>query len=628
MLFRGYVKTKNKKCIEKFKGRTDLMTFEEAQALDEYAGILAKDTVLIDIDDSDQAEILMDIVEEKQLNCKVVCTTRGKHFFFKNNGAFAGCKTHAKLACGLTADIKVGLKDSYAICKFDGQERFVEWDSDVIDEAPKWLLPVKSSFDFLNMKEGEGRDSALFSYILCLQSAGIAKDDCVTAIKIINDHVLKDKMSDADIERITRPEAFDTPVFFENGSFLFDAFARFMESEHHIKRIDSQLHIFKDGYYQADLAEIESAMIRHIPTLSRAKRKEVLDYLDIMIREDTPVTGCRWVAFKNGLLNIETDEFAPFTPDVVVTNLIPYDYNPDAYDELMDKTLDKISCNDTVVRALLEEMAGACMFRSNSLAGGKAFILTGGGSNGKSTYLNVIKAMLGKQNISVLDMKKLNDRFSTVMMYNKLANIGDDISDNWLDDSSEFKKLVTGESLDCEQKGQPKFTWGNPYVKMIYSCNSIPRIGRGRDSSAVIRRLVIIPFNARFKSTDADFVPFIGEKLKETVAIQYLINLAIAGLKRVLASNAYSSNERLEEELKEFEETNNPILGFFNETEKNEIENQPTKDVYRMYNEYCLNTGITAMAQGEFSKQVKKHYNLNIVDKKINGTKYRLFVGV
>ncbi len=627
MLFRGFVKTKNKKCIEKFKGRTDLMTLEQAQELDEYAGILAKDTVLIDIDDADQAEILMDIVEEKQLNCKVVCTTRGKHFFFKNNGSFTGCKTGAKLACGLTADIKVGLKDSYAICKFAGQERFVEWDSETIDEAPKWLLPVKSSFDFLNMKEGEGRDSALFSYILCLQSAGIAKNDCITAIKIINDHLLKDKMSDADIERITRPEAFDMPVFFKDGTFLFDAFARYMESEHHIKRIDSQLHIYKDGYYQADLAEIENAMIRHIPTLSRAKRKEVLDYLDIMIREETEVTGCRWVAFKNGLLNIETDQFEPFTPDVVVTNLIPHDYNASAYDELMDKTLDKISCEDETVRALLEEMAGACLFRSNNLAGGKAFILTGGGSNGKSTYLNVIKAMLGKQNISVLDMKKLNDRFSTVMMYNKLANIGDDISDNWIDDTSEFKKIVTGESIDCEQKGQPKFNF-EPKLKLIFSANSLARMGRGRDSSAIIRRLVIIPFNAQFKSTDADFVPFIGEKLKEVQAIQYLINLAVAGLKRVLASNAYSSNERLEKELREFEETNNPILGFFNETEKGNIENQPTKDVYRDYTEYCINTGITPMAQGEFSKQVKKHYNVNIVDKKINGTKYRLFVGV
>ena len=51
MFFRGYVETKNKKCIEKFKGRTDFKTFEQVQSLPEYAGILAAETILIDVDD-------------------------------------------------------------------------------------------------------------------------------------------------------------------------------------------------------------------------------------------------------------------------------------------------------------------------------------------------------------------------------------------------------------------------------------------------------------------------------------------------------------------------------------------------------------------------------------------------
>ena len=144
-------------------------------------------------------------------------------------------------------------------------------------------------------------------------------------------------------------------------------------------------------------------MIRHIPQLSRAKLSEVYDYIDISIREDTPATDAKYIAFKNGLLNIQDDTFEKFTPDVVVTNIIPHNYDPDAYDELTDKTLDKISCNNKSIRALLEEMAGYCLYRRNEL--GKAFILTGSGSNGKSTYLNMIKTMLGKSNISVLAFK-------------------------------------------------------------------------------------------------------------------------------------------------------------------------------------------------------------------------------
>lgn len=51
MFFKGYVKTKNKKCVETFKGRTDFKTYDEVKGLDEFAGILASDAILVDVDD-------------------------------------------------------------------------------------------------------------------------------------------------------------------------------------------------------------------------------------------------------------------------------------------------------------------------------------------------------------------------------------------------------------------------------------------------------------------------------------------------------------------------------------------------------------------------------------------------
>lgn len=626
MIFRGYVKTNGKGSTQKYKNGETLLTLEEARKCESFAGILAKDYICIDIDDGKQAEVLMTIVEERDIDCKVVQTTRGKHFFFKNNGKFDTNKTGIKLACGLTADIKIGSRNGYAVCKVDGEERFCEWgDDNHVGVAPDWLSPVQSKTNFNDMAEGDGRDSALFSYILRLQSAGLSKEDAIESIKIINRFILKDKMSDADIERITRDEAFAKPVFFEKGHFKFDTFSKYLESEHSIKRINGALHVFREGFYQLGGDNLENLMIQHIPDLNRARRKEVLDYLNIMIRDEVKETSAVWVAFKNGLLNLETNEFKPFTPDVIVTNLIPYDYVPDAYHELVDKTLDRISCNDVTTRNLLEELVGSCLYRSNMLAGGKAFILTGSGANGKSTFLDMVIRMLGRHNVSVMDLKELNERFGAVMLVNKCANIGDDIGDGFIDDSSVFKKIVTGQHITAEQKNQPKFEF-LPYAKMIFSANSIPRIGRGRDSSAIVRRLVIIPFKATFKPTDPDYVPFIGEKLSEETAIQYLINLGVKALKRVLETNQYSTSETIEKELREFEETNNPILGFFAEAGTEAIENQPTKDVYTLYSEYCIHNGLNPMGKGEFSKQVKRHFDLDIVDKKINGVKYRIFI--
>ena len=74
LLYKGYVETKDKQCVEKFKGKSssELKTYEEVKNLPEFAGILSDDTILVDVDDSEQSEILMTIVEERQLDCRVV----------------------------------------------------------------------------------------------------------------------------------------------------------------------------------------------------------------------------------------------------------------------------------------------------------------------------------------------------------------------------------------------------------------------------------------------------------------------------------------------------------------------------------------------------------------------------
>ena len=85
-LFKGYVPTRNKECLMKFKNKTsaELKSLREVSQLDEYAGILNDNTILVDIDDYEQSEILMNIVEDLQLRCRVYETTRGKHFLFLN----------------------------------------------------------------------------------------------------------------------------------------------------------------------------------------------------------------------------------------------------------------------------------------------------------------------------------------------------------------------------------------------------------------------------------------------------------------------------------------------------------------------------------------------------------------
>ena len=630
-LFKGYVPTKNKKCTMSFKDSdgSDLLTYDQVSKLPEYAGILSDDTILIDIDDKEQSDKLLKIVEEKELICRVYQTTKGKHFLFKNTTTSGDylretCKTKCQLACGLVKiDIKVGCRNSYSVLKYNDKERKILYDKlddEEYQEVPKWLLPIKSRFDFSELKSGDGRNQALFNYILTLQSNDFTVDECRECIRVINSYVLPDPLDESELEVILRDEAFQKPVFFnKRGQFLFDKFATYLKNNHHIIKINGQLSIYKDGIYVHGTNKIEAEMIRHISNLNRAKRAEVLAHINLQIDNNSQPGDARYIAFKNGVYDFDTDEFLDFSPDYVITNKIKYNYVPDAYSEIVDKTLDKLACNDKQIRQLLEEVIGYTFYRRNELR--KAFILIGDKANGKSTYLDMIKTLLGDDNTTALDLKDLGDRFKTAELFGKLACIGDDIGDEFIPNPASFKKLTSGDRLTVEKKGQDPFDF-NSYAKLLFSANNIPRI---KDKSgAVITRLIIIPFNATFSSDDPDFDPYIKYKLRTSDSMEYLIQLGIRGLKRVLENQKFTTSKKVQKELEEYEENNNPVILFFKENPK--IENEPTKNVYKKYSEFCIANSFQAMSNIEFSKQVKKRYGLDIVVKSIGGKQYRIFI--
>lgn len=625
MFFKGYVETDGKKCIEKFKNRSNFKTYEQVERLNSFAGILAKETVLIDIDDYEESEILFRIIKEKNLKCRVYKTTRGKHFLFKNSG-LDKCRTHCFLAIGINADIKVGKVSSYEVLKVDGVEREIIYDNAENEEAdllPKYLTPVRSNMEFLNMEAGDGRNQSLFNYILTLQSNDFSVEEARETIRNINDYVLNDPLDEREIETILRDDAFKKPIFFKGTTFLFDKFAVFLKNNHHIIKINNQLHLYKDGIYISGQDEIESVMIYHIPQLNRAKRKEVFDYLELLIRDNTPIENANYIAFRNGVYNIENDELLSFSPEFIITNKIEWDYNPSAYNELADHTLDKISCKDEKIRNLLEECIGYTFYRRSEI--GKFFMLTGDGSNGKSTYIDLFKTILGEKNIVALELQELGERFKTAEMFGKLANIGDDIGDEFVANTAVLKKLATGDRLNVERKGQNPFDFNN-YAKLIFSANSIPRMGKGKDNSALLRRMIIIPFNATFSDEDEDFDPSIKYKLREQSSVEYLITLAIQGLKRVLKNNRFTISEKVQKELDDFEEANNPLIGFIKDINLDDILYEPTSDVYQKYVEYCISDGLEPLKKINFSRQITKYFKITTKQKKIKGKKLQIFV--
>ena len=616
--FKGYVETKDKKCIEKIRGRDNFKTYDQVKLLPEFAGILAEETILVDVDEFEQSEILFNIVKEMNLKCRVYKTTRGKHFLFKNQ-TIDTCKTHTKVAVGLTVDIKVGVKNSYEVLKFNNVEREVLYDTEEYEEVPKWLYPIKTNVDFMNMEDGDGRNQTLFNYILTLQSNDFSESEVKECLKLINKYLLKDSLEESELETIYRKDSFKKPSFYKGNTFLLDKFATYMKNQYHIIRINGRLHIYKDGIYIANDDEIRAEMINVIPGLNKTKRNEVYDYINLLIRKDVRSLDANLIAFKNGVYNIENDTFTEFSPEYIITNRIDWNYNPSAKSEICENVLKKLSCNDEKIEMLLKEVIGYCFYRYNEL--GKAFILTGDKSNGKSTFLDMISYLLGPDNISSLDLAELGERFKTAELFGKLANIGDDIKGDFIPDLAIFKKLVTGDRVNVERKGLNPFEFNN-YSKMLFSANKIPRVKD--ETGAVLRRLIIVPFNAKFSKDDKDYDPYIKYKLRSNEVMEYLILEGLKGLKRVLESKGFTTSEKVEMELQEFDEMNNPILMYVQDY-ADEILNNSTNEVYLSYTSYCRDSGLNPLGKIQFCRQICTMLDCKSTVKKVNGRSVRVF---
>lgn len=622
-LYKGFIATNGKEPIEKYKGLDSFRCYADAVKLPSFAGVLRDDCILIDLDDAESAEKMMQIVEDLQIRCRVTCTSRGKHFTFRNSGV-EKCGTGLKLACGLVADIKTGGMPE--VLKVDGEERFCEWGDENpeggdYDELPIWMHPVTTKMDFTNTVS---RNNDFYGYILVLQTQlAMTNDQVRQTIRIINDYVLPEPLDDSELDVILRDEAFEKPIFFEGKKFLHDAFANWMINQNHIKRINGQLHVYKDGIYTAGYRNIEFIMLKAYPQMKDAQRKEVLKYIEVMCPDNSPVADANLIAFKNGVYNIATDTLTGFSPDMVITNQIPWDYRPDAYSAIADTTLNKMACQDPEIRQLLNECIGYCFYRRNELS--VSMFLTGEKANGKSTFLQMLQDVLGTQNVSNLSIDELDERFAPSTMFGKLANIGDDISDEFLRGKAiaHFKKIVSGNMIKGENKGQDLFFF-KPIVKLIFSANQIPRM-KDR-TGAVLRRMVIIPFNATFSKNDPDYDPYIAWKLKDQGVMEYLCKIGIDGLKQILINRSFTQSSKVDQELKEYTEYNNPILLFLAETEMDEILNQETKLVHSKYEIFCSDNGFQCMGLANFSKEITRQLNCNIKAKRINGRKARVFV--
>lgn len=156
---------------------------------------------------------------------------------------------------------------------------------------------------------------------------------------------------------------------------------------------------------------------------------------------------------------------------------------------------------------------------------------------------------------------------------------------------------------------------------MIFSANDIPRM-KDR-TGAMLRRLVIVPFNARFEGKGDNHL---REKLHSKEAAETMLKYAVAGLTRLLKRGEFTHSTLVQAELDSFEISNDPIKAFLNDNIQDELFRNSVADVYRAYQVYCFENGYKAVSRIVFTKDICKRCNMKIEPRRINKKSVRMFV--
>jgi putative DNA primase/helicase len=136
------------------------------------------------------------------------------------------------------------------------------------------------------------------------------------------------------------------------------------------------------------------------------------------------------------------------------------------------------------------------------------------------------------ENVSSASLQSLtNSRFGLANIVDKLANVGDDIPATRVEDSSAFKKIVSGVRMEAEEKHRQSFPF-IPTARLIFTANRVP--DSVDDTDAWFDRWIVIPCERVFRGERGEIKrDDLIERMTTPTELSGFLNRAVSGLRRL-----------------------------------------------------------------------------------------------
>lgn len=306
------------------------------------------------------------------------------------------------------------------------------------------------------------------------------------------------------------------------------------------------------------------------------------------------------IVVKNGILDLKTLKLEKFSPQEKFTFGIPIRYDPKATCPKIKKFIKEVVYDDDV--PLIQEMFGYCLLDGYPFS--KAFMLYGCGANGKSTLLNLLSGMLGRDNVKGTSLQEIcYSNFAAARLYGKLANIDNELPSDTLIKSNNFKKLTGGDYFEAEIKHKQDTIQFYNRAKFIFATNTLPVV---QDTTlAFFRRWITIEFPYIFEEDDQD--QNLAEKLMVEDEMSGLLNWSLEGMKRLIENNKFSMTSTREEIEKQWIALSDPLRAFVDKYFIYDPEfGTLKKEFYGAYVQFCNEVEAVPKPDNTVGKEIKR----------------------
>jgi putative DNA primase/helicase len=398
----------------------------------------------------------------------------------------------------------------------------------------------------------------------------------------------------------------------------------------------------------AELLEIRS-MEKTLAHLSKRDVDDIFDEIKDLTLTPLPKEPLR-VAFANGTLEW-ADKILIWhkerSPKLYSFYYLPWEVNVEEINKFLMQEITVQDLEDLARRLcpksletfkswvddkwpLLFEIIGYTLYPEIKFR--KAFMLVGSGKNGKSTFINLIKKILGDYAVSISPRELFDpqNRFIVSNLYHKLANAVAESKDYTIEDMDRLKRLTGGDWVTADVKFKDPITFRST-AKIIVASNNMPHL-RDPNDKAFWHRWLIIEFPHEFKDNDTWF-----DQVFNKEEINGIVTTSIVALLRVFRQEHFDFEQSEQQVMDIWLSHIDSVYSFIKTYVEKGVLILDAKnadlwvkrsDLYNMYKDYCIDQGFRGVGRKAFARKLREYFGVTTVLKNINGERKRAFVGI